>query len=274
MTNNQAIMIRRLNEKGTELVKAFAYERERESLFVIGSFENYDNTLKDNFFWGYFDGEEMVGMATLFSRWGSLVVNAQEQNVIKALTDEAAKCEREIKHVPYFKQYADVIIERLKFNGVKPKSVSEQTILELIEKDFVDFSSGEEGFLQEGDLDEYIRMHREIDGEEVDAPIEDFERKRVRLDQTFVLKVDGQIVSTANPHGVSKNYFQIGGVATREQYRGRGYAKQVVSKLCRHYFDEGVKNGLLFTDNENVAALKVYASLGFKPDGEFVIAKY
>lgn len=267
-------MIRRLNENDAKLVKDFAYRRERENLFVIGSFENYDNTLKDNFFWGYFDGEEMIGMATLFSRWNSLVVNAQKQNVIEALTDEAVSCELDIKHVPYFKQYADVIIERLKFHGLKPKSVSEQTILELVEEDFVDFSRGDEEFLQQDDLDEYILMHREIDGEEIDAPIEDFERTRVRLDQTFVLKTDAEIASTANPHGVSKNYFQIGGVATREQYRGRGYAKQVVSKLCRHYFNEGVKNGLLFTDNNNAAAQKVYVSLGFKPNGEFVIAKY
>lgn len=44
--------------------------------------------------------------------------------------------------------------------------------------------------------------------------------------------------------------------------------------LCRHYFDKGIPNALLFTRNDNVAAQKVYASLGFKPDGQFVIAEY
>lgn len=267
-------MIRRLNENDAELVKAFAYERERESLFVIGSFKNYENTMKDNWFWGYFDGDEMIGMATLFSRWGSLVVNASDKEVIEALTDEAAKCGRKIEHVPYFKKYTDVIIERLKIHSIAPKSVSQQTILMLEEKDFMDFSTGDEGFLLTEDLEDYIKMHREIDNEDTDAPIENHEKKRVKLDQTFVLKLDGKVISTANPHGVSNNYFQIGGVATREEYRGKGYAKRVVSKLCRHYFDEGVKYGLLFTDNENKAAWKVYESLGFKAGGKFVIAKY
>ncbi|QQR83481.1 GNAT family N-acetyltransferase [Candidatus Peregrinibacteria bacterium] len=82
------------------------------------------------------------------------------------------------------------------------------------------------------------------------------------------------IVSRANPHGVSNHYFQIGGVGTLKEHRDKGYAKQVVSALCRHYFDQDVPFALLFTAEHNAAAQSVYGSLGFKPDGEFVIARY
>lgn len=267
-------MIRRLGPEDEQLVKDFAYERERENLFVIGSFRNYGDTLNDNWFFGYFEGDEMVGMATLFKRWGSFVVNAQDDEVIRALVDEVVKVPREILHVPCFKRYAEVIIERLEELGLSPKKKAMHTVFILEEDYFEDFSEGDEEIAGVGDLDELILFDREIAGKSLEEPITDFERERTNVHEMFILRRDGRIVSKANPHGYSKNFFQVGGVGTLKEYRGQGLAKQVVSKLCRHFFDDGVSTGLLFTDRENVSAIKVYESLGFKADTEFIVADY
>ncbi len=88
------------------------------------------------------------------------------------------------------------------------------------------------------------------------------------------MAIDNRIVAKANIHGSSRNYFQIGGVGTLAAYRNRGYAKQVMSALCRHYFSSGLPFGLLFTGKDNGAAQKVYRDLGFKEVDEFIIAEY
>jgi len=77
-----------------------------------------------------------------------------------------------------------------------------------------------------------------------------------------------------NIHGISKQYFQIGGVFTDEDYRQKGYAKQVISALCRYYFNKGIKTALLFTDKTNYPAQKLYKNIGFKPADHFIIAEY
>ncbi len=267
-------MIRRLTENDIDLVKSFAYQRERENLFVLGSFETYENTMSENYFLGFFEGSELKGMGTLFNRWGSFIVNAQDPEIIKQLTDEVLKCERKIEFVPYFKYYADVIIERLKSHGIQTKKVNDEVFLMLKKEDFIDLSVGNEGILDPEDLDEYILFHRSIDKEPVDVLVTERERKRITTEITFVLKIGNEIVSTANLHGISNHFFQIGGVATKVEQRGKGYAKQVMSKLCQHYFDQGLKQALLFVAKENPAALKVYESIGFHVAGDFVIAEY
>jgi hypothetical protein len=268
-------MIRKLTEQDKQLVLDFAYERERENLFVIGSFRSYTNTLGENHFWGYFDGEQLIGLATHFRRWKSFVVNAADTKVIKQLTDTAIKAGIKINAVPCFKRYADVIIARLESaHTIKPNAVHEEDLLILPKEQFVSFATEGEATAAKKDVDEIIRIDHQVNGKSGAEPISDVERERVNTDEVFIHREDGRIVSQAVIHGYSKNYFQIGGVATLPEYRKRGFAKQVVSRLCETYFEKGIPTALLFVDIDNIAAQKVYASLGFRKDDQFVIAEY
>lgn len=251
-------MIKKLKEADKELIVNFCYQREMESQFVLGSFKSYENSIRDNCFWGYFEEDKLIGLAAVFNRWNSFVVNAEKKEVIEDLVDEVIDSGRKIEYVPYFKKYADVIIERLKKHGLKPKKYDEQNFL----------------ILKKEDLDEYIRLGRESDGENLEDPIKESERKRVNLELSFALKIDGKIVSRATLHGASKNYFQIGGVTTKKSERGKGYAKRVVSSLCKHFFAKNIENAILYVDKDNLAALKVYKAIGFKKEGECVQAAY
>lgn len=60
-------------------------------------------------------------------------------------------------------------------------------------------------------------------------------------------------------------------VATLPQYRGRGYATRLVSKLCRDCLDEGMQFLCLFYDNPEAGA--IYRKLGFKEIGEYAMVK-
>lgn len=268
-------MIRRLTENDEQLVLDFAYKRERENIFVIGSFRTYDNTLKENHFWGYFENNKLIGMATHFHRWKSVVCNAQDPDVIEQLTDEVVLSGLPIHHVPCFKRYTDVMICRLEQqHGIKAKKVSQEDVLILEQKNFVNFTMGGEEVANTSDKDELILFDRRIHGNALETPIEENERERINVKETVVLRTDGKIVAKANIHGYSKNYFQIGGVGTLQEYRGKGYGKRVVSQLCEQYFAKGIPYALLFTEVENIPAQKIYASLGFQPEDHFLIAEY
>lgn len=268
-------MIRKLTKKDRRIVLDFAYRRERENLFVIGSFNLYKKSFEANHFFGYFRGRQLIGLATSFGRYGSFVVNARNKKVVEALTDHTILAGIKIPQVPCFEPYGSTIVNCLnKKHRIKAKEIKPETVLILKKGHFKDFSVGGVKHASKKDIDEIIRFDRKINGINPKKPIQTIERQRINPKENFILKIKGKIVSQADIHGVSKNYFQIGGVGTEEAHRGKGYAKQVVSALCRYYFKKGLSKALLFTANTNKAAKKVYAALGFKPAGKFIIARY
>ncbi|MBW4508039.1 MAG: GNAT family N-acetyltransferase [Scytonematopsis contorta HA4267-MV1] len=61
---------------------------------------------------------------------------------------------------------------------------------------------------------------------------------------------------------------QIGGVWTPPNLRGNGYAKSVVAGALLHARSVGVKQAILFTQRNNIAAQSVYRAIGFEATGE------
>jgi predicted GNAT family acetyltransferase len=62
---------------------------------------------------------------------------------------------------------------------------------------------------------------------------------------------------------------QVGGVWTPPEFRGRGYARAVVAASLLDARAAGAGKGILFTGEENLAAQKAYASLGFHRMGDY-----
>jgi len=264
-------VIKKLNKSYKQQVLDFCYRREKENLFIIGSFQNYKDTFKSNKFYGYFKNDQLIGLGVFFTRFGSLVINARNKKVIESITDFIIAENLNIECVPVFKKYADVIIRRLSCVHKKvSKKYIEQAVFLLEKQNFQNFSDGTEAIAAKKDVDEIAVF---ATGKK-QSEITEIDKKRVFPNQEFILRRNNRIISKANIHGVSENYFQIGGVGTLEAYRHKGYAKQIVSKLYEYFFKKGIKYGLLFTANDNLAAQKLYKSIGFKPVDEFVICEY
>lgn len=261
-------MIRKLTSKDKNQVLNFAYLNEMENLFVIGSFKNYKNPFKANDFWGYFQDGIMIGLAVFFRRFGNFVINSQDKKVIYDLVDYALNQKIKIQNIAVFEKYAKVMISRLESkHKIIPIKISKETVFVLEKKNFKNFSTGDEEVATKKDVDEIVWFN-------TGKKATDKEREKIFPHQEFILRGNGKIISKANIHGISKNFFQIGGVGTKEEHRGKGYAKRVVSSLCKHYFDRGISCGLLFTANTNIPAQKVYKSIGFKEIDKFIIAEY
>ncbi len=266
-------MIKHLTIKEKKKVLTFAHENEHENLFIIGSFQIYKNPFEVNNFWGFFENGKLKGLAVYFRQFGNLVINAPTK-IIDQLVDNAVQRGIKPKCVAAYKKYADPTVKCLKQHNIIPNKISQETVFKLDQNDFQNFSKGEEEQATKSDIDKIILLNRNIFENNDNQKITGKDREKITPKREFILKKDNKIVAKANIHGVSKNYFQIGGVATLPEHRNKGYSKQTISYLCNFHFQMGIPHALLFTDNNNLAARAVYKKIGFRPFDSFVIADY
>ena len=79
--------------------------------------------------------------------------------------------------------------------------------------------------------------------------------------------LEGRMVSIASTSAENSESAMVVGVATDENFRGKGYASAVVSALCRDCFGRGKKYLCLFYDNP--VAGKIYNRIGFQELGKY-----
>lgn len=82
---------------------------------------------------------------------------------------------------------------------------------------------------------------------------------------------DGERVAYSAFNATVADLVQIGGVWTPRELRGRGYARCAVAGSLQHARKRGVRMAILFTDEENVAAQRSYAAIGFRPIGDYAL---
>jgi RimJ/RimL family protein N-acetyltransferase len=88
----------------------------------------------------------------------------------------------------------------------------------------------------------------------------------------FVIEdADGAVASAAMSSAEGGNGAMLGGVATREKYRGLGLSALCVGALCAHLFDGGAGQVSLFYLKDNTPAARVYDKLGFSHAGEWLL---
>ncbi|HCO27109.1 MAG: hypothetical protein CME31_16435 [Gimesia sp.] len=266
-------MLRELTPDDQQTILDFAYQREIENMFVIGSFEFSPNPFEFNTYLGYFENDTLIGLGTYFGLWSDIQINAQSRSVINAFVDEFIQRKLPVKYVIAIKRYALPTIERLKTHGREPEKITAQTLRLLKQDRFHDQSTGAETRATHQEIDHIIRLEHLVEENEADKEITEVERTRIFPDYEWLLHKEGQLISKANLHGISKNFAQIGGVMTHPAHQGKGHARQIVSAISRHWLDQG-KQVTLVVSNENTTAIKVYDALGFQPVEEFIHAQY
>lgn len=88
-----------------------------------------------------------------------------------------------------------------------------------------------------------------------------FYRFRDGMGRTYALYLNGKIVSTASTRYESSYGSMICNVATLPEYRGRGFAKTIVSKLSKDLVKEGMIPCITYKTR---LAMRIYLSIGFE----------
>lgn len=83
----------------------------------------------------------------------------------------------------------------------------------------------------------------------------------------YSIRRENQIVAKAQLNAICRNWIQIGGVYTRQEFRNQGMAKSIVRHIGNHAVQEN-KKAVLFVRKENFPAVAAYESAGFRICGE------
>lgn len=81
----------------------------------------------------------------------------------------------------------------------------------------------------------------------------------------YLWEVEGHPVAMAGVQGHTRNGIRISWVYTPPPERRKGYAAQLVAKVCEEQMGKGKKLCFLYTDLENPTSNHIYQSIGFKP---------
>jgi RimJ/RimL family protein N-acetyltransferase len=85
----------------------------------------------------------------------------------------------------------------------------------------------------------------------------------------FVLEENGCALSTCAFNAQAGDRVQIGGVWTPPEWRNRGYAQAVVAGALLLARDSGSAIAVLFTGENNSAAIRAYQKIGFAAVGDY-----
>ncbi|AUD65818.1 hypothetical protein BK011_09015 [Tenericutes bacterium MZ-XQ] len=86
--------------------------------------------------------------------------------------------------------------------------------------------------------------------------------------QTYGLFDHNQLCSTASALSETKQHAVINGVATKNDYRNKGYARKLIDRIIYDYITIKGKELILYYDNP--IAAKMYLDKGFKPYGTWI----
>lgn len=82
---------------------------------------------------------------------------------------------------------------------------------------------------------------------------------------------DGNLAAVAGTSAENSMSAMVVSVATLPEYRGRGYATRLVTRLCQDCLDEGMKFLCLFYDNPQAGA--IYRKIGFQELGQYAMVR-
>jgi predicted GNAT family acetyltransferase len=129
----------------------------------------------------------------------------------------------------------------------------------------------------EAELTEAVELRRAFMREHLDPRMRpehdedarEFVHRQHRAGHLWVIARESRLVATSAVGAGVAEMVQIGGVYTRREHRGRGYARAVVASSLVELRARGVRKAVLFTGEEMTAARHAYRALGFEPIGEY-----
>ena len=91
--------------------------------------------------------------------------------------------------------------------------------------------------------------------------------------QVLIAEICGRIVGKINISAVSYTRYQVGGVYVHPDFRGLGIARRMATEFTASLINEG-RGVTLFVKKNNLAARRLYTSLGFSVGDDYRITYY
>jgi ribosomal protein S18 acetylase RimI-like enzyme len=126
--------------------------------------------------------------------------------------------------------------------------------------------------ISEHEVEDYVRFVVPV-GLDITEELIEINRRFLREHRAYgIFDEQGKIVSVASCFVNLPHVSVISGVETNPAFRRRGYASAVVSTLVRDVFNRS-DSAMLYVNNDNYDAIRVYERLGFQKIAESVCAE-
>ena len=249
----------------------FLAPHEAASLFITG---NLRRDFPGSHLYAAARGAEWAGVAGYYAGPRSVAAFALDAEATRALARHVAEQHPAIDYFNAVASVAEPGCEALRPLGYEVANDPRQVLMQLDAAPAPQPHEEKARPIAPADHQAVARLLRYLENRSQEPPVTAEELVKVGTNPTrHVLVADGRIASTASTNGIGISAFQILGVATEPEHRRRGYARAVCASLIRAMRGQGARQTVLFTGRGNAAAQRCYQGLGFRPTGEFWVAK-
>lgn len=261
----------------------FLEEHEAENNLIFGILETlrtnihaYDPTYTPEMI-AVFENTNIVIVSLRTPPYNQIISYTEEKNSIPVLIDKIIENGVDLPGILGFKEgaqlFADIWTDKVRKNKIL--NMNERIYrLEKVNPQILDVNQFEVATTEDTDL--LVNYAKDfIQDVYANSPQEQVERNRKQIAKNmekwvsegivYTLRTNNTIVSITKASRDTPNGKAITLVYTPPKYRRKGYATELVAKLCQLILDEGKKFCFLFTDLANPTSNKIYMNIGFKP---------
>ena len=263
-------MIRMLTEADRGNILNLVSNKAAENLFIISDIEAFGFHTDFQKLWGQFDQNGKL-KAVLLKFEGNYIPYAEGEYDLEGFSNIINE-DPDLQGMSGLKELAEPLLPYIKKQPRSSQSLYYAKCVALKElKDEGQLSHVQLLTIEE--LEEQIELLKSIP-EFDSASITLESKKRVfetKTGRTYICRVDGKLVSTASSTAENRSSAMIVAVATKANYKRRGFATDCMMKLCKELLEEG-KELCLFYDNPNAGV--IYQRLGFENIGFWNMYRY
>lgn len=250
-------MIIKCTQKDNAEVMGYLNKDRVFNLFIVGDIENfgYDSDFQDV----YMDKDDNGICAIYLNYRGSIVLCSYKHKLDKSFIKELFD-EHGAKSISGSKE----LIDSLGFENINRNDC----YFAKMTKKNRSVDTSEVKLLTVDDLEGYNCVNKIVFNTEITK--EQFEKDvESKAGRRYGIYEGNKLVCSATSTAECEGLAMVVGVGTLEEYRGKGYASKVISKLSNDLLDEG-KTPCLFYNNP--AAGRIYKALGYEDIGEWTMA--
>lgn len=266
-----------------EMIK-FLIQFEDTCMFMLGNFEVHGSKLTDAPNSGNFKlirkSKDLVGVFCLTRRGTILVQSTIVEPTFELILKHCQDEKIPIKGVAGDWEYCSLFWNFIKKRQViYQDSFSSKEILytlDLVEKSYQKIENIR--VLHPQDFLEWEKLNKEyLVEQELPSGLSDEQLKAdftLKASQRIIwgLFLDGKLTTVAELNAKALDLGQVGGVYTSPNYRKKGFATLLMQQIIMDIKQlHGIRKLIIFTDENNHPAKKVYESLGAKHVGYFAL---
>lgn len=271
-------MIRLLTQSDKQMIMEYIGRNEIETSFLYANIiqfgvDNNPDIRRCGDYYGFFQGEQLKGILPFYNL-GSCMPHFETDAAVPLFVDLMKK--RSFQHLLGMHKIIKPLYEEIK--GHK-ETVEYDESSYFVNRDFRPFALNEINF-----IDAVEEIGEEVVDFVLDGRIRGFNQAVTKEDivksltqrgteeDYIIAEKDGIMVAQAGIQTYTPQISQIGSVYTVEEERGKGYAKAVVSEICRRIVARG-KTPTLCVKKDNIPAVRAYNALGFEHYDDYLIVR-